>query len=473
MTTNAGMPNAFAQGDYHHVAAAGPSDQWQTHAALGLCGNIEPALEGLERIDAAESRFFEGVIRWIDGDECAAESLLSRCDDEHADNLLRLIRKPRISVLSQLPWQRPSLGAHSLLEAGQADPKFKIRNISFADDDLQNEPDADIHAFYDPNDPPDFYLAEMIEWHIIPPNLQELPCPIIGHTADYDMHLQTVHPWLQLFDEIVVSDTTEYADVAKLVKAPVSTFCKPLSLPIKHMSEISCERDLDLVVTGSLLHSYYPDKAEMVRQLLATRNLQPYFLSGFLPHFSYYPMLARSKISVALTRHLGAIPSRGFEALSMGTVLLTPNESCIRLFADESEGVHPFSLHDNGLAKATERIMADCARYSEDAQRGSANMRHNFDPWRVASQYFRMAAFLAARPRAPRARAAEQPIQKRPVAYERLASAQRQTGPPSDTQRKPGALEIFEPANADLGRIHQSRPGTHSGVRALHPDAQR
>lgn len=411
------VTDLFSSGDYHRAAVTGPPERWETHAALGLCGNIEPALAGLERLDAPDSRFYEAVIRWIGGDEYQAARLLERCDSEHADNLLQLIRKPRISVLSQLPWQRPTVGAHSLLEAGRADPKFDIQNISFAEEDLQNQPDADIHTFYDANDPPDFYLSEMIEWHIIPPNLQELPCPIIGHTADYDMHLQTVYPWLRLFDELIVSDTTEFADVVKLVDAPVTTFCKPLALPVYHMSEIEAERDLDLVVTGSLLHSYYPDKAEMVRQLLGTNNLDPLFLSGFLPHFAYYLLLARTKVSIALTRHLGAIPSRGFEALSMGLVLLAPHESCIRLFAGESEGVHPFSLRDNGLAKALSTIMADYPKYAEGAARGSDGIRHNFNPWRVASQYFRMATVLAARPRPPRVLAEERPLQKRPVAY--------------------------------------------------------
>jgi hypothetical protein len=188
------LEEAFARGDYHRVAAEGVAEDWRTHAALGLCGNSGPALERLSALDTEDARFHEGVIRWIDGDEAAAIRLLARCDDAHADNLLRLIRKPRISVLAQLPWQRSSAGPHTLLHAGEMDPKFRIRNISFAAGDLPNAPNADIHGFYDAGDPPDFYLAEMVEWHLIPPNLQELPCPTIGQTGDYDLHIQTVYP---------------------------------------------------------------------------------------------------------------------------------------------------------------------------------------------------------------------------------------------------------------------------------------
>lgn len=408
--------DAFARGDYHRVAWQAGQDDWRRHAALGLCGNIPPALEPLSGFDSDESRFYEGVIRWIDGDENGAARLLARCDSEHADNLLRLIRKPRISVLTQLPWQRSSAGPHTLLHAGENDPKFRLRNISFAEGDLPNAPNADIHSYYDGADPPDFYLAEMVEWHMIPPNLREIPCPTVGQTGDYDLHIQTVYPWLRQFDELVVTDSTEYADVARLVDAPVTTFCKPVSLPLHMLPELEVERDLDLVLTGSVLHSYFPDKAEMMRQMLAAEGFDPYFLSGFLFYYVYYPVLARSKLSVALTRHLGAIPSRGYEALAMGTVLLAPRESCMRLFADEAEGVVPFSLADNGLKSAIETVLNDYPRYAEAAQRGMRIVRAQFDPWRVASQYLRMATFLAARPR-PQRETMAPPPQKRSVAY--------------------------------------------------------
>ncbi len=410
------IDEAFERGDYHYVAANGGPDDWRTHAALGLCGNTAPALERLTGFHAEGAFFYEGVLRWLDGDERSAIRLLSRCDNEHADNLLRLIRKPQISVLSQLPWKRSLDGPHTLLHAGEMDPKFRIRNLSFADDDLPNEPNADIHSFYDANDPPDFYLTEMIEWHLIPPNLRELPCPTIGQTGDYDLHIQTLYPWLRLFDELVVTDTTEYADVAGLVNAPVTTFCKPVSLPMRLLPEIDIPRDIDLVMTGSLLHSYYPDKAEMMRQMLAADGFEPYFLSGFLQDHVYYPTLARSKISVALTRHLGAIPSRGYEALAMGTVLLVPHQSCMLLFADETAGVNTFSLERDGLKTAIEAVLRDHERHAERAKEGMRAIRDVFNPWRVASQHMRMATFLAARPRPPRDPITP-PFQKRSVSY--------------------------------------------------------
>ena len=203
-----GLDDAFARGNYHHVAANGAPGDWRTHAALGLCGRTGPALHGLAALNDPQSRFHEWVIRSIDGDEAAAIRLLAPLENEHADNLLRLIRKPRISILSQLSWFRSTHGPHNVLLGGEKDPKFEIRNISFAPGDLPNRPNADIHDYYDSADPPDLYLAEMIEWHVIPPNLQELPCPSIRQTGDYDLHIQMILPWLRLFDEVLITDAT-------------------------------------------------------------------------------------------------------------------------------------------------------------------------------------------------------------------------------------------------------------------------
>ncbi len=62
-------------------------------------------------------------------------------------------------------------------------------------------------------------------------------------------------------------------------------------------------------------------------------------------------------------------------------------------------------------------MLADYPRYAEGARRGMRVVCDAFDPYRVASQYFRMATFLAARPRRPREPNPVRPQQKRPVAY--------------------------------------------------------
>ena len=96
----------FEAGNYTLVALRGASEEWQTHAALGLVGKTREALEGLTRFDHPEARFYSAVARWLGGDEDGAARALEPIATEHARNLLALIRKPRIAVLAQLPWWR-------------------------------------------------------------------------------------------------------------------------------------------------------------------------------------------------------------------------------------------------------------------------------------------------------------------------------------------------------------------------------
>jgi hypothetical protein len=405
---------AFENGDFHFAAANGAPEDWRTNASFALCGVVTRRLEDHSASADPEARFYQAVAHWINGDDFRAAQGLRTCSSEYAKNLLALIEKPQINILTQLPWSRRGIAPHSILEVGEKDPKFKISNISYQDGDLKNGPNASIHQFIETT--PDFHLAEMVEWHLIPPDLQTLDCPLIGQTADYDLHLQTVYPWLRLFDELVVTDTTEYRDVAKLVDARVSTFPKPFALPLKLPGANESERDLDAVVTGTTLHTYFPDKEEMARQLLQARNFNPYLLNGFLPLFQYYDIQARCKLSIALPRHLGATPSRGYEALSMGSVLLAQPESAIRLYTDANEGVYTYNLENNGLTRAVEDVMANYPDYRKAAQRGMDVIRKEFNPWLAASQYLRFVTYLAARPRGAR-KIVEQPAQQRLVAF--------------------------------------------------------
>lgn len=409
---------AFAQGDYHRVAASRREDRWQTFAALGLCGNCAPALEGLARFDLPEARFYTAVTHWIDGDEDAAARGLEGCDGVYAANLLALIRKRRINILSQLPWSQFGEGPHTVLEAARSSAKFAVRNIGFSPGDLQNGAGANVHTYYDRNDPPDFYLAQMVEWQLIPPNLQELPCPILGQTADFDLHIQVVHPWLQLFDQLIVTDTTEFADVVRLVDAPVATFpktfCLPRSLPPPPPPG---GRDIDLLLTGTTFHSYHREKAEILHQILHVPEIEPFVMNGYLDWWQYHAMLARAKLSVSHIRHPGATPSRGVETLAMGTVLLAQPETTMRLWVGEDEGLLTYDLAGNGLKQIIARTLDDFPRHEAAARRGMEIIRKEFDPDRLGAQYLRFVTYLAARPRDAR-KAVAAPTQRRLVAWQ-------------------------------------------------------
>ncbi|PZO41451.1 MAG: hypothetical protein DCF19_09615 [Pseudanabaena frigida] len=405
----------FQAGNYAAVARSGSDREWQTYAAWGLIGKASEAIAGLSRFShLPEAVFYLAVTHWIDGNEEQAATMLEKISTPHAQNLLALIRQPQILVLAQLPWTRS--GGSDLLTAIDQDQKFKVKNISFHPEDLPNRPYADIHQFYDPSHPPSFYINKMVEWHFIPPNLQELPCPIFGQTGDYDLHIQTVYPWLQLFDEILVTDPSEWQDVQKLVKVPVSTFPKSFGIsdvlpPIPQKS-----RNIDLSLSGTVTHPYHPDKAQLLHQIINIPNLNCKIINGFVSEQDYYQNLANTKVSFTYIRHSEAMPTRGLEALSMGCGLVVQKNSVLTLFAGESEGVLTYELEADNLAIAIQRIVREWPEFEIRARKGAEIIRKEFVCSRVASQSLRFLTFLAAKPRGQRQlQPLEQLVQKRTI----------------------------------------------------------
>lgn len=406
------LEEAFARGDYH-TAASDVSGRWQSHAAKVLCGKIPKALDALGEFDNPEARFYEAVGYWLSGNEERSISLLEQCEGEHSRNLLSLIRKPTISVLAQLP--NLIDGAHSILSVVESDPKFRIKNLSFDDRDESCLPYGSIHDHYDADTLPDFFISEMLEWHLVPPDIQELACPLLCQTADFDLHIQMLHPWLRLFDEIVVTDKTEHASVTGLVDSPVTTVPKSFSLPWSLPLPRNDQRDLDIVLTGSLFNSFWPDKIEMVHSVLRVPKISPFFLNGFIPMTAYFEILGRSKLSISCLRNAGATPTRGLETLAMGCTLLAQDDTVLKLWVGEDEGLQTYSLGNDSLTRAIESILKTTEDHTAAAISGMEIVRREFDPWKVGSYYMRMATFIAARPRATRSIIEPFPMQKRSV----------------------------------------------------------
>jgi hypothetical protein len=404
-------------GNYAAAALDGDRGAWQTFAALGLVGKARDALEGLARFGGDEPAFYAAVTRWIDGDDAGAAAGLERLvpHNAHARNLLNLIRKPRIRVLTQLPWTRT--GCSDLLAGSKRDAKFQVENVSFHPDDRPNLPYADVHQLYNSRQPPDFYVCQMVEWHMLPPNLTELPCPLLGQTADYDLHVQAVHPWLQLFDELVVTDPSEWCDVRGLATVPVSTFPKSFGLPAAlPATPGGRRRDLDLFLSGTVTHPYHPDKATLLHQILSVPGLRLKIINGFKAQNNYLRTAADCKLCVTYVRHPTAMPTRGLESLAMGCAVIVQEGSVLTLYAGAAEGVLTYDLDREDLTVAIGEVVNDWPAYQKRAARGAALIRREFALPRVASQYVRFLTFLAARPRRrPVERPAETLFQKRLV----------------------------------------------------------
>jgi hypothetical protein len=403
----------FQEGNYAAVAMKGNRGNWRTYAALGLVGKTEEALAGLAGSDDPEAVFYSAVASWMEGDRDRAAALLQPLPLPQAQRLLALIRKPRIEVLGQLPWVAGSNA--DLLTGMKQDPAFHVQNIGFRRGDLPNEPDADIHEFYDPGAPPDFYICNMVEWHLIPNNLQQLPCPVFGQTADYELHIQVIHPWLALFDEILVNDPSEWRELRPISRGPVVTFPKAFRVPDGLPPIPDAARPVDFYMSGTSFHPYHPDKARLLHQVLSLPDLRLKIINGFNPPAVHYRHLAEAKVCISYVRHPTALPTRGLEALAMGCALLVQQDNVLTLFVGENEGVVSYD-GEEALLPAVRSLLARWPEFQERARRGAEQIRRDFASRRVASQYLRFLTFLAARPRpARRPVPADQLFQKRPI----------------------------------------------------------
>jgi hypothetical protein len=392
----------FAEGNYVMAAWKAHPSEWQKFAAMGLIGKTMEAIEGLSHFAGQEPSFYSGVATWIGGDDAAAAKILEQIPTAHSKNLLALIQKPKIRVLTQLPWS--STVASGPIVGARQDPKFDVQNIGFDQQDLPNEPYADVHKFFDPGNPPDFYLCGMVEWHVIPPNLQELPCPTFGATTDYDLHLQTIQPWLQLFDEVIVAEQCEHSALRCLVASPVATFPKLYSFLDELPSLNNRDRDLDVFQSGSILHPYHLDKTEFVQAILRMPGVRSSLINGFVPRGEYYETLGRTKATFTYVRHPGGISSRGLEALAMGCVVLVQHDCLMRMYFTEDDGVVGYEPRTGEFEKVLSQVLAQRSAFQERARRGAELVRREFALPRAMSQCLRFLTFLAAKPRAPRRR---------------------------------------------------------------------
>ena len=405
--------DAFSGGDYLSAARGLPSDSWQYWASLGLIGHPVNAAEELQRFSDPDALFFAGVSSWITGDDDRARDLLARCPGQHARRLIELIAKRPITVLAQLPWNRR--GPWDVLTRLN-DPAFRVLNVSFHPDDIQNRPYADVRTLVPRGLEPDLFVAEMLEWHLIPPNVRTLGCPVLGHSSDFDLHIQTVAPWLELFDELVVLDHTEWRGLNGAVTVPVSVFPKVFGVPADLPGVSGGQRDIDVFLSGVVTHPYHIDKEAIVLDVLGVADIRALMVQGFDGSDDYYRNLSRSKLCCTFIRHAGATPTRGLEALGMGCVVAVQDESVLRLFVPDQAGLVPYGPDRGSLASVIRDVLARSDDFLAQARRGAEFVRREFALERVASQYLRFLTFLAARPRVARlGPPPDRMLQKRPA----------------------------------------------------------
>ncbi len=382
----------FLSGNYAGVAMTGSRNEWQTFASLGLIGKLQEAIDGLGRFDHEDARFYTAVAYWMNGDDEQAKYILKDIPTPHAQNLFALISKPQIKVVAQTPWDDKEF----------QDNKFHVRQIGIQRIDVAQAPFEDIHNHYDGNNPPDLYFCNMVEWHILPHNLHELPCPVFGAIADYDAHIQTCYSALQFFDELIVGSHKQWDEVRKLTDIPITSYLKIYGLPSSVPFLQPGPRDTDLFLSGTTLNPYHPDKIRIFHQILQMPEIILRFLDGFIGSKSYFSELERSRISYNYVRYPDGIPSRGLEALAMGCAVVTQKESALAFYVDKEYGVVTYSAEKNDLREVVRYVLKNWCEFQNCANRGAELVRREFALPRVISQYLRFLTFLAAKPRLQR-----------------------------------------------------------------------
>jgi hypothetical protein len=377
---------------------------WEAHAAAALLGLGYAAFAPLADVPGSVPTFYLAVGHWMQGDESRAIALLERLPElECASRLLSLICRSRIEILSFLPESRRQ--PHMLADADKFDSKFKLRNISFGAEDVPNRPNADIHQFYDRAAVPDFLICEMVEWHVLPRNLQEFPAPLIGHTSDFDLYPQTLLPYLRLFDVMLSLGDTEWHGTQKLLP-PERCIVFPDMVSVENTSQLNdAARLIDFVQTNTVFSPIHRDKESVLKRVLDTPGLKYFLHNGALNAVAYQRLLQQSKLTLSFIRNAESIPSRAMEALAAGACCLLPKESVLHLYVPPGHGLLIADPADTaGIQRGVLAITRlEEERYRLEACRGARLVREHFSAGRVGSRYLRFCTVMAAlATRAPR-----------------------------------------------------------------------
>ena len=409
------ISSAFDAGNYVAVALEGTPSDWRWHAARGLLVDPLWAIEQLRGFDHSDACFYRAVLAWLNGDEEAATRGLEQTPGEHAANLLRLIRKPRIEVLIQLPPQGD--GESVLLDGIASDRKFCVRNIGASPQDPRNSPYTPLSGYFDAAFPPDYFVCWNSEWpNGAPGDLGDVPFPTIGCTNECDAHILTTLPWLRAFDIVMIcSHDLEWKGVCSLFSGAVYTYPPVFGIPRSLPPHQRRERDIDVLMTGPLVSAYHPETARLITQLLSCDDINLLLFDGHLEPREFSELSARAKITLCFCRHPGASLTMAVESLSLGGVVLVPDGHVIRLWGGEEQGIFAFA-NDPGPLDIIRRILQQPQGHILACEANASTIRESFSAAQIASRFFRFCAVTATKP--GRRRLLELntgPIQKRQV----------------------------------------------------------
>lgn len=405
----------FAAGNYMGVAVGAQPDQWQYHAARGIACDPAAGIRRLAQFDHEETRFYSAVLEWMQGDEDAACRGLERIGTAHSQNLLALIRRPRIKVLAQLQPIRHSVFV--LRDGIRHDAKFEVVNFGPLPGDAPSPPYATVADFRRQMPSPDLFVSIVVEWHQIPTDLHRFPCPTIGFTNDHDLHIQGISHWFAPFDiRGVIDHVYEWPTVKAVCPGHTVSFPLVFGAPSELPPLEDRHRDIDVLFSGTLVSGYNPEKELLFRRLLELPDLTTVLIDGHVATPRYFELLSRAKITPSFCRHRGGIQTRVIETLAMGSISVVQPDSVMQLWADRSTGLWEY---DEALGPGPQilDILKDYETHARGAREHALTIRRQFAPESIASRFFRFCTFLAARPRDARDAQSEARLNQKRVLF--------------------------------------------------------
>ena len=260
----------FFSGNYHNLLLKGDDEiKLIASAMLGIAQ--KDSIKKIQELKIADP-FYIAAGLWIQGFDLAANQVLNLYhDNQSCANFKSFINKNKIRILALLPdnWQGPQ-SLYSGINSLQ-DNQIQVGFLGYGQDSGQKPMLWSKHPLA-ANQPPDAFLANMIEWHHLPVDISDAPFPVIGQTADLDIHVQAIKDIIPVFDSIATTDSTEWAMVKKLNPDQRTTVLpSPFAFNgkiAKIYPYLAQERPIDFFMSGILFHHYHPDKIQLITTLL-------------------------------------------------------------------------------------------------------------------------------------------------------------------------------------------------------------
>lgn len=350
---------AFSAGNWADAALhGGPQDGVPHWAGKARAGLWEEALAALGECPGPEASYQRGVAAWLGHQEALALRLwrpLAEAGDARAAKLVAwLVSGARLPVA----WMG-SAGpgaAGDLATAMHQDERFSV-SPPLGQPWFPQEP----LPWHRPGALTPLWLGvHMLEWGWVPEALGDFPGLRFGFTSDFDLHLPQLYPFLHAFDALCVLDGTEWAELADLVEGPVLSM--PLALGLGDMPYPStpwAKRACEVFLSGTQIHPYHPDKAALAYAVLGAFGPKALGVAGWLGRPEYNALLGEAKATYTHYRRPGGTVTRGLEALALGVGVAVQEDSILRLYFGEAEGLLPYRHGDaESLKEALHRLLA-------------------------------------------------------------------------------------------------------------------